>query len=141
METSTSGRLEEPVQVSPKKIVGPLKKEFVLGVAASKTASACWTATEVFTWGTNNGQLGVGLHSYCVRRPQLLLGYDKVAQPIQNLPRMVSKITKPVVSLCLADFALVCLLQTQEVICIWSDRVFKLKYVMDSVYAPVAQRA
>ncbi len=60
VETSTMGRIEEPVQVSAKKIVGPLKKEIVEGVAACKTASACWTSTEVFTWGTNHGQLGMG---------------------------------------------------------------------------------
>jgi alpha-tubulin suppressor-like RCC1 family protein len=52
------GRSEEPVQASPRKIFGPLKKEVVRGVAACKTASACWTDGEVFTWGTNHGQLG-----------------------------------------------------------------------------------
>jgi inhibitor of Bruton tyrosine kinase len=52
------GRSEEPVQASPRKIYGALKKEVVRGVAACKTASACWTDSEVFTWGTNHGQLG-----------------------------------------------------------------------------------
>lgn len=52
------GRSEEPIQASPRKIFGPLKKEVVRGVAACKTASACWTNDEVFTWGTNHGQLG-----------------------------------------------------------------------------------
>jgi inhibitor of Bruton tyrosine kinase len=52
------GRSEEPIQASPRKIFGPLKKGFVVGVAACKTASACWTDDEVFTWGTNHGQLG-----------------------------------------------------------------------------------
>jgi len=48
----------EPVQALPKKIIGPLKKEVVRGVVGCKTASACWTAEEVWTWGTNAGQLG-----------------------------------------------------------------------------------
>ncbi|KAH8103635.1 hypothetical protein DFH11DRAFT_1734775 [Phellopilus nigrolimitatus] len=39
---------------TPRRVVGPLKKELVIGVAACKTASACWTAKELFTWGTNN---------------------------------------------------------------------------------------
>jgi alpha-tubulin suppressor-like RCC1 family protein len=52
------GRSEEHIQASPRKIFGPLKKEVVRGVAACKTASACWTDDEVFTWGTNHGQLG-----------------------------------------------------------------------------------
>lgn len=106
------GRIEEPIQSTPKKIAGQLKKEFVRGVAASKTSSACWTATEVFTWGTNNGQLG----------------YDKSAQPIQVLPRKVTKITKAVTSVCLTDAAMICLLVTQEVICIWNDRSFKINF-------------
>ncbi|KAK0490541.1 hypothetical protein IW261DRAFT_1387898 [Armillaria novae-zelandiae] len=110
--TTSIGRIEEPIQSTPKKIVGQLKKEFVRGVAASKTSSACWTATEVFTWGTNHGQLG----------------YDKSAQPVQILPRKVTKITKPVTSVCLTDAAMICLLVTQEVICVWSDRSFKINF-------------
>lgn len=110
--TASIGRVEEPIQSTPKRIVGQLKKEFVRGVAASKTSSACWTATEVFTWGTNNGQLG----------------YDKSAQPVQILPRKVTKITKPITSLCLMDAAMICLLVTQEVICVWSDRSFKINF-------------
>ncbi|KAK0453137.1 hypothetical protein EV421DRAFT_1700890 [Armillaria borealis] len=110
--TASIGRIEEPIQSTPKKIVGQLKKEFVRGVAASKTSSACWTATEVFTWGTNNGQLG----------------YDKSAQPVQILPRKVTKITKPVASVCLTDAAMICLLVTQEVICVWGDRSFKINF-------------
>lgn len=52
------GKSEEPIQASPRKVLGPLKKEVARGVAACKTASACWTDNEVFTWGTNHGQLG-----------------------------------------------------------------------------------
>lgn len=47
------------IQTMPKKLYGVLKKEVVRGVAACKTASCCWTQSgEVFTWGTNSGQLG-----------------------------------------------------------------------------------
>ncbi|KAF8205776.1 hypothetical protein K438DRAFT_1918026 [Mycena galopus ATCC 62051] len=108
--STTTGRLEEPIQASPRKIYGPLKKEIVKGVAASKQCSACWTATEVFTWGTNNGQLG----------------YDKAAQPIQVVPRKVSKVVRPVVAISLTDHAMACLLDTQDVICIWNDRYIKI---------------
>lgn len=55
---TTSSRFDEPIQHVPKKVVGLLKKEIVLGVSASKNASACWTKDTVFTWGTNLGQLG-----------------------------------------------------------------------------------
>ncbi|KAJ7256495.1 hypothetical protein B0H12DRAFT_1112353 [Mycena haematopus] len=111
VEPSTAaGRLEEPIQASPRKIYGPLKKEIVKGVAASKQCSACWTATEVFTWGTNNGQLG----------------YDKTAQPIQVIPRKVSKVVRPVLAISLTDHAMACLLDTRDVVCIWNDRYIKI---------------
>jgi alpha-tubulin suppressor-like RCC1 family protein len=55
---TASSRLEEPIQHVPKRVAGLLKKEVVLGVAASKNASACWSKDTVFTWGTNLGQLG-----------------------------------------------------------------------------------
>ncbi|KAJ7596734.1 hypothetical protein C8J56DRAFT_295810 [Mycena floridula] len=106
------GRLEEPIQSTPRKIHGSLKKEFVKGVSATKTASACWTATEVFTWGTNNGQLG----------------YDKTSQPVQVLPRIVTRINKPVLAIALTDSAMACLLETQDVVCICGDRSFKINF-------------
>ncbi|CAK5265304.1 unnamed protein product [Mycena citricolor] len=114
VEPSANSKLEEPIQSTPRKIFGPLKKEIVKGVAASKQCSACWTATEVFTWGTNNGQLG----------------YDKAAQPYQVQPRKVSKVVRPVVSIALTDHAMACLLDTQEVFCVWNDRYMKIAFPM-----------
>ena len=60
LPSNTSGfeRIEEPIQTTPRRIHGQIRKEFVRGIAASKMSSACWTSREVFTWGTNNGQLG-----------------------------------------------------------------------------------
>ena len=75
------GNTDEPIQAVPRRISGPLKKEVVCGVAACKTASACWTSEELFTWGTNSGQLG----------------YDKNAQPVQILPRKVTQLAQPVI--------------------------------------------
>ncbi|KAH9041003.1 regulator of chromosome condensation 1/beta-lactamase-inhibitor protein II, partial [Lactarius pseudohatsudake] len=73
------------VQTTPRVIGGPLKRERARGIAACKSASACWTDTVLFTWGKNNGQLG----------------YDKSASPIQPIPRIVTKVTKPVISVAL----------------------------------------
>ncbi|KIY64568.1 hypothetical protein CYLTODRAFT_401654 [Cylindrobasidium torrendii FP15055 ss-10] len=106
---TTSGKLEEPVQPSPKKIIA-LKKEVVRGVAACRTASVCWTSTQVFAWGTSNGQLGFDKHQPTV------------------VPRIVSKITRPVVQVCLTESALVCLLDSQDVVCLWSGRVIKINF-------------
>lgn len=55
---SSGGGSEEAVQTTPRRIVGSLKKEEVLGVAASRCSSACWTGEAVWTWGYNNGHLG-----------------------------------------------------------------------------------
>jgi inhibitor of Bruton tyrosine kinase len=68
------------VQTTPRVIAGPLRRERVRGVAASKSASACWTDTTLFTWGKNNGQLG----------------YGKAANPVQPVPKIVTKVAKPV---------------------------------------------
>lgn len=76
---------EQEVQVSPKRIVGSLKKEFVMGVAAGRMSSACWTEDSLFTWGTNAGHLG----------------YDKAANPIQVQPRKVTGMTQPVIDVAL----------------------------------------
>ncbi|KAG2012110.1 ankyrin repeat domain-containing protein 28 [Coprinopsis cinerea AmutBmut pab1-1] len=108
----TGGKLEEPIQPTPRKIPGPLKKETVIGIAASKKASACWTLDEVFTWGTNAGQLG----------------YDKNAQPVQVIPRKVTKFSQPVIALALSDNAMAGLLQTQQVECIWNDRHYRINF-------------
>jgi alpha-tubulin suppressor-like RCC1 family protein len=74
------------VQVSPRRIVGPLKKEWVRGVAAGRMASACWTADSLWTWGTNAGHLG----------------YEKAANPVQVLPRKVTNLSQPVIDVALS---------------------------------------
>ncbi|TFK48398.1 hypothetical protein OE88DRAFT_521568 [Heliocybe sulcata] len=107
-----TGRLEEPIQATPKKILGPLRKEFVRGVAACKTASACWTDTEVYTWGTNGGQLG----------------YSSTAHPTQVLPRIVPKFTDPVEAIAMTDTAMACLLSTRDVMLLFSDRSMKITF-------------
>ncbi|KAI0675984.1 hypothetical protein C8Q78DRAFT_963164 [Trametes maxima] len=112
VETVSGTRSDEPIQSTPRKIAGAIKNRNVLGVAACKTASVCWTADEVFTWGTNSGQLG----------------YDRAAHPVQVQPRVVTKVTKPVISVSITDSALACLLDTQEVICLWNDGHFKVNF-------------
>jgi alpha-tubulin suppressor-like RCC1 family protein len=102
---------DDQIQVSPKRIVGPLKKEVVRGVAAGRMSSACWTADEVWTWGTNLGHLG----------------YEKAASPVQVNPRRVPAITQPVLGVALSDYAMLCLLDSNEVLCFHHDTHFKIK--------------
>lgn len=101
VSNTASSRLEEPIQHLPKKVVGLLKKEVVLGVAASKNASACWTKDAVFTWGTNVGQLGTSHPRFAPSWLMSSAGYDKSVQPVQLLPRAVTKFKHPVIGLAL----------------------------------------
>ncbi|WRT67262.1 uncharacterized protein IL334_004229 [Kwoniella shivajii] len=103
---------DDLVQLTPKKIVGPLKKEFVRGVAAGRMTSACWTDDAVWTWGTNAGHLG----------------YDKASNPVQIVPRRVTSITQPVIDIAFSDYAMICLLDTHEVLCFHRDTSFKISF-------------
>ncbi|WWC60971.1 uncharacterized protein I303_103548 [Kwoniella dejecticola CBS 10117] len=105
-------RDDDLVQVSPKRIVGPLKKEIVRGVAAGRMNSACWTADAVWTWGTNAGHLG----------------YDKASNPVQIVPRRVTSITQPVLDIAFTDYAMICLLDSYEVLCFHRDTSFKISF-------------
>lgn len=73
------------VQPTPRRIIGTLKKENVIGCAASRLSSACWTAEigGLWTWGTNMGHLG----------------YDKAMTQggIQVTPRKVTRMTQGLV--------------------------------------------
>ncbi|KAL1740739.1 regulator of chromosome condensation 1/beta-lactamase-inhibitor protein II, partial [Schizophyllum fasciatum] len=99
---------QEPIQATPRRIMGALRKETVQGVAAAKTCSACWTAEEVYTWGTNAGQLG----------------YD---QPVQVLPRKVTWVSR-VVDIALSDTAMACLLQSRDVVLLCNYQHTKLSF-------------
>ncbi|KAH7907312.1 hypothetical protein BJ138DRAFT_1092865 [Hygrophoropsis aurantiaca] len=115
VEQPFNGRTEEPIQISPRKI-GALKKELVRGIAACKTASACFTDAEVYTWGTNGGQLG----------------YSKTATPVQVVPRKVSSIVQSVKAIAMSESAMVCLLGNGEVACVWNAGLTKINFPSQS---------
>jgi alpha-tubulin suppressor-like RCC1 family protein len=100
------------VQSLPRAVAGPLRRTRVRGIAACKSASACWTDSVLYTWGTNNGQLG----------------YDKDATPVQTIPRVVTKVIKPVISVALNDTAMACLLATQDVILLFNDMYSRMTF-------------
>ncbi|KAL4061807.1 hypothetical protein J3A83DRAFT_4180677 [Scleroderma citrinum] len=111
VESGQGGLTNEPVQTTPRKITH-LKKEFVKGVAACKSAGACWSDDQVWTWGTNGGQLG----------------YSKTATPVQIYPRQVSVITQPVHGIAMTETAMVCLFKTGDVVCLWHGGVSKINF-------------
>lgn len=103
---------ELDVQVTPRRVLGPLKKECVLGAAASRLHTAVFTADALYTWGTNNGQLG----------------YDRHAAPVQVQPRRVTLITAPIRQVVATDFATACLLESSDVVVLHGDAHFRVTF-------------
>ncbi|KUJ23066.1 uncharacterized protein LY89DRAFT_635209 [Mollisia scopiformis] len=68
---------EEPVCATPRQIFGPLKREIIIGVTASAIHSVAHTSTSLFTWGKNEGQLG-------------LMDSDSRSLEVQPIPRKVA---------------------------------------------------
>ncbi|KAI3320330.1 hypothetical protein HD806DRAFT_538521 [Xylariaceae sp. AK1471] len=68
---------EEPISTTPRQVFGPLKKETILGVAASSIHSVVHTGSSLFCWGKNVGQLG-------------LMDADSRSLEIQSIPRKVA---------------------------------------------------
>ena len=68
---------EEPICATPRQIFGPLKREFIVGAAASALHSVAHTSTSLFTWGKNEGQLG-------------LMDSDSRSLEVQSVPRKVA---------------------------------------------------
>lgn len=50
---------EEPIQFNPRQVFGLIKREPIIGCAASRVHTAVFTATSLFTFGKNDGQLGI----------------------------------------------------------------------------------
>lgn len=108
---------ELDIQVSPRRVLGPLKREVVLGAAASRLHTVVFTSDAVYTWGTNNGQLG----------------YDRHSAPVQVQPRRVTSITAPVRQVAATEFATACLLASWDVVVLHGDAYFKITFPMPRV--------
>ncbi|KAF2716846.1 hypothetical protein K431DRAFT_289072 [Polychaeton citri CBS 116435] len=54
-----SSNKEDPISVIPRQIFGPLKREATIGVAASRIHSVAFTMSSLYTFGKNEGQLGI----------------------------------------------------------------------------------
>jgi alpha-tubulin suppressor-like RCC1 family protein len=95
---------EEPVNSTPRQIFGPLKKELVIGVAASPIHSVAHTSTSLYTWGKNEGQLG-------------LMDSDSRSLEAQTIPRKVaaSLFTSPIQMVSAINRATICLLKNHTV--------------------------
>ncbi len=95
---------QEPVQLLPRQVFGPLKREVVIAAAASRTHSVAHTATSLYTFGKNEGQLG-------------LVDSDARSLIVQNTPRKVaaSLFSSAISAVSAIDKATTCLLENHDV--------------------------
>lgn len=105
---------QEPVNSTPRQIFGILKKEKIIGVAASATHSAAFTRTALYTWGKNDGQLGI-------------TDADSRSLAVQTTPRRVgvSEITDKIVNVSVINRATVVLLANHHVLVLTNYGIIK----------------
>lgn len=95
---------EDPISTVPRQVFGPLKKEVILGIAASAIHSVAHTGTSLYCWGKNVGQLA-------------LMDADSRSLEVQQTPRKVaaSLLSSPIVMVSAIDKATTILLQNHTV--------------------------
>jgi inhibitor of Bruton tyrosine kinase len=100
------------VQKVPRKIT-TLKRIDIIGVAASRLHSVCFSEEDLYTWGLDRGQLGYSS------------GDDG---PIQTVPKKVATLPAPVEMVTAIDQATICLLKTKVVLILASGGYFRVTY-------------
>ncbi|KAE8354689.1 hypothetical protein BDV28DRAFT_74539 [Aspergillus coremiiformis] len=100
----TNNRDDVPMQKTPRQIFNPFKKELILGAAASAIHSVVFSNSGLYTFGKNEGQLG-------------LVDSDARSLETQTTPRRVgaSLFSAPIQSVSATDQATAILLQNHEV--------------------------
>ncbi|PIG89156.1 BTB domain and ankyrin repeat protein [Aspergillus arachidicola] len=100
----TNNRDDVPMQKTPRQIFNPFKKETILGAAASAIHSVVFSNFGLYTFGKNEGQLG-------------LVDSDARSLETQTTPRRVgaSLFSAPIQSVSAIDQATTILLQNHEV--------------------------
>jgi alpha-tubulin suppressor-like RCC1 family protein len=95
---------EEPISTVPRQIYGPLKREAVIGIAASRIHSVAHTASSLYTFGKSEGQLGI-------------MDSDARSLESQIIPRKVaaSLFTSSIAAVSAIDRATICLLENHDV--------------------------
>ena len=99
------------VQLEPRRVTA-LKKESMLGVAASRIHSVAFSETGVYTWGKNKGQLG----------------YPEISSSPLFQPRKVSSITDSIVMCCASEEATTFLTGKGDVLMLHHFQCFKLTF-------------
>ncbi|KAL5604365.1 hypothetical protein BROUX41_002337 [Berkeleyomyces rouxiae] len=96
---------EDPMSLTPRQVFGALKKEVVVGVAASAIHSVAFTATSLYCWGRNVGQIA-------------LMDADSRSLAVQPTPRKMaaSLFSSPIKMVSASDKATTCLLHNHTII-------------------------
>lgn len=115
---------DDPISTIPRQIFGILKRETVTGVAASRIHSVAYTSTSLFTFGKNEGQLGI-------------MDSDARSLESQVTPRKVaaSLFGSPIEAVCAIDKATVCLLESHEVWVFANYGYAKVQFPLEGFYS------
>ncbi|KIX98375.1 uncharacterized protein Z520_05676 [Fonsecaea multimorphosa CBS 102226] len=111
---------EVPTQLIPRQLFGYIKKEVIIGAAASAIHSVVYTASAMYTFGKNEGQLG-------------LTDAEARSLEMQVLPRRVgvSVLQSPIQSVSAIDRATIVLLENHDVFVFthygWTKLIFPLE--------------
>lgn len=89
-------QIEPTYQDTPRKVVGELRRRGLKlkGCAASNISTVVHTSHEIYSWGTNNGQMGF--------KPSSIKG---VTEDIEQLPRHTSHMRYRIIKVCCCDIA------------------------------------
>jgi alpha-tubulin suppressor-like RCC1 family protein len=115
---------EEPMSAHPRQVFGALKKEMIIGIAASAVHSVAHTATSLYCWGRNLGQLA-------------LMDADSRSLEFQSTPRKVaaSLFSSNIVAVSAIDKATTCLLEDSSV-CVFTSYGYNfVKFPVPDVFA------
>jgi alpha-tubulin suppressor-like RCC1 family protein len=99
-----AGKDDDPISTYPRQIFGPLKRELICGIAASRIHSVAHTTSSLYTFGKNEGQLGI-------------VDSDARSLEMQITPRKIaaSLFSSPISSASAIEGATICLLENREV--------------------------
>ena len=105
---------EDPMTSVPRQVFGPLRKEYILGIAASAHHSVAHTGSSLYCWGKNVGQLA-------------LMDADSRSLDVQAVPRKVaaSLFSAVIVSVSAIDRATTVLLANHTV-CVFTSYGYRV---------------
>ena len=118
---ATNVKDEEPMQLLPRQIFGPLKREISIGAAASRIHSVVHTSSALYTFGKNDGQLG-------------LVDSDARSLEFQVTPRRVAAalFSSTISAVSAIEKATICLLDNHEVWIFANYGYTKMSFPLDS---------